>query len=108
LSIFIITGIMMSTLAELIKQREALDAQITQIRQAELADAIGKFRALVAEHGLTAEDVFGAAKRGPKASGGTKNPVAPKYRDAVTGQTWTGRGMAPKWIEGKDRAQFAI
>ena len=98
----------MSTLAELIKQREALDAQIAQTRQTELADAIGKVKALVAEHGLTAEDVFGSAKRGPKASGATKNPVAPKYRDAATGQTWTGRGKAPKWIDGKDRAQFVI
>ncbi len=98
----------MSTLSELIKQREALEAQITQARQTELADAIGKVRALVAEHGLTAQDIFGGAKRSPKAAGASKNPVAPKYRDAATGQTWTGRGKAPKWIEGKDRAQFVI
>lgn len=98
----------MSTLAELIKQREALEAQITQVRQTELADAIGKVKALVAEHGLTAEDIFGGSKRGPKAANTSKNPVAPKYRDPATGQTWTGRGKAPKWIEGKDRAQFVI
>ena len=98
----------MSTLAELIKQREALEAQIAQVRQTELADAIGKVKALVAEFGLTAQDVFGGAKRGPKAAGTVKNPVAAKYRDAATGQTWTGRGKAPKWIEGKDRAQFVI
>ena len=98
----------MSTLAELIKQREALDAQIAQARQTELADAIGKVRALVAEYSLTAQDIFGGAKRGPKAAGPSKNPVAPKYRDAATGQTWTGRGKAPKWIDGKDRAQFVI
>jgi DNA-binding protein H-NS len=98
----------MSTLAELIKQREALEAQIAQARQTELADAIGKVRALVAEHGLTTQDIFGGAKRGPKASSASKNPVAPKYRDPATGQTWTGRGKAPKWIEGKDRAQFVI
>lgn len=98
----------MSTLAELIKQREALEAQIAQTRQTELANAIGKVKALIAEYGLTAQDVFGGAKRGPKAAGPTKNPVAAKYRDATTGQTWTGRGKAPKWIEGKDRAQFVI
>ena len=34
--------------------------------------------------------------------------VAAKYRDPVTGQTWTGRGKAPKWIDGKDRNQFVI
>jgi DNA-binding protein H-NS len=106
--IFTTTGIMMSTLAELVKQRQALDAQIEQARQTEIADALGKVKALVAEYSLTAQDIFGASKRGPKAAGASKNPVAPKYRDAGTGQTWTGRGKAPKWIEGKDRAQFVI
>lgn len=24
---------------------------------------------------------------------------APKYRHAATGETWTGRGMAPKWVQ---------
>ena len=42
---------------------------------------------------------------GSSASGvGTGGKVAPKYRDPATGQTWTGRGKAPKWIDGKDRS----
>lgn len=98
----------MSTLAELIKQREALESQITQARQTELADVINKVKALVDEFALTSQDIFGGAKRGPKATSGSIKPVAPKYLDAATGQTWTGRGKAPKWIEGKDRAQFVI
>ena len=97
----------MSSLAELIKQREALEAQIEAARKAANADAIAKVKELVAEFGLTAQDIFGGAKRGRKA-GGSTNTVAPKYRDPATGATWTGRGKAPKWIEGKDRAQFAI
>ncbi len=96
----------MTTVAQLIAQKEALEAQIAAARKAENADAIAKVKALVAEHGLTAQDIFGGAKRGPKASGAGK--VAPKYRDPATGTTWTGRGKAPKWIDGKDRAQFAI
>ena len=40
-----------------------------------------------------------------KSNGGK---VAAKYRDPATGQSWTGRGKAPKWIDGKDRAQFLI
>ena len=38
----------------------------------------------------------------------TGNKVAPKYIDPVSGNTWTGRGKAPKWIDGKDRAPFLI
>ena len=96
----------MSTLAELIKQREALETQIAQVRQNELANTVAKVKALVVEFGLTAQDIFG--KSAAKPAGASKNPVAPKYRDPSTGQTWTGRGKAPKWIDGKDRAQFAI
>jgi DNA-binding protein H-NS len=97
----------MTTLAQLIQQRDALEAQIEAARKAAIADAVAKVKALVAEHGLTADDVFGGTKRGPKAAA-ARGAVAPKYRDPATGATWTGRGKAPKWIDGKDRAQFAI
>ena len=98
----------MSTLAELIKRRESLETQIAEARQTELADALAKVKALVSEFGLTSQDIFSKDKRATKAPGASKNPVAPKYRDPSTGQTWTGRGKAPKWIDGKDRAQFVI
>lgn len=94
----------MTTVAQLLEQKAALEAQIEAVRKAENADAIAKVKALVTEHGLTQQDIFGGAKRGRKASGS----VAAKYRDPATGATWTGRGKAPKWIDGKDRAQFAI
>ena len=96
----------MTTLAELIKQKEALEAQIANTRQTELADAISKVKALVSEHGLTQKDVFGGSKGAKKSSGGGK--VAAKYRDSSSGQTWTGRGKAPKWIDGQDRSKFQI
>lgn len=31
-----------------------------------------------------------------------------KYRNDATGETWSGRGKAPKWIEGKDRAPYLV
>ncbi len=95
----------MATYKELLQQREALTRQIEEARQREIADAVARARALVAEYGLTAQDVFSTRKPG-KSGGGGK--VAPKYRDPATGRTWTGRGKAPKWIEGRDRNQFAI
>ena len=66
---------------------------------------MSQVRALVAEFGLTAQDVFPSG-RARSASAGTK--VAPKYRDPSTGQTWTGRGKAPKWIQNENREKFAI
>ena len=106
-TIFLSTkGNKMTTLAELIKQKEALEAQISKTRQSELSDAISKVKALVAEHGLTQKDVFGSPKGTKKSSGSGK--VAAKYRDPSSGQTWTGRGKAPKWIDGQDRSRFQI
>lgn len=97
----------MTTYQDLLKQRDALTLQIEEARKREIADAVAKARALVAEYGLTAQDVFPVGRRA-RARSGTGVKVAPKYRDPATGMTWTGRGKAPKWIEGKDRAQFLI
>ena len=91
---------------ELLQQREALEQAIAAARQREISDAVAKVRELVAEFGLTAQDVFPG--RAPKVAGKSANKVAAKYRDPATGQTWTGRGKAPKWIDGKDRNQFVI
>ena len=100
----------MTSYKELLKQREALEQQISEARRRELSDAVAQVRALVAEHGLTVQDVFPSGKSAGKAArsttAGTK--VAPKYRDPATGQTWTGRGKAPKWIQNQDRTAFAI
>ncbi|MDR2128886.1 MAG: H-NS histone family protein [Burkholderiaceae bacterium] len=99
----------MSSYQDLLRQKEALDRQIEEARKREIADAVTRVRAVIAEYGLTERDVFSGIRssRGRKsATAGTK--VAPKYRDPATGATWTGRGKAPKWIEGKDRAQFAL
>jgi DNA-binding protein H-NS len=94
----------MTTYQELLKQREALDAQIAEVRKGEFANAVSQARQLVQEFGLTAQDIFGGARQS-KVKGTT---VAPKFRDPATGATWTGRGKPPLWIAGKDRAQFAI
>jgi DNA-binding protein H-NS len=95
----------MSTLQDLLNQRDALTLKIEEARKHEIADAVAKVRALVAQFQLTPQDVFPTGRR---ARSGTGAKVAPKYRDPATGQTWTGRGKAPKWIDGKDRAKFLI
>ena len=99
----------MTSYKELLKQREALEQQIGEARKRELSDAISQVRSLLAEFGLTAQDVFPsgrAAGKGRSSTAGTK--VAPKYRNPATGETWTGRGKAPKWIQNENREKFAI
>jgi len=95
----------MTAYKDLLAQREALNKQIEEARKTEIESAIAKARELVAEYGLTADDVF--AKAASKA-GKKIGTVAPKYRDPQTGATWTGRGREPLWIAGKNRSSFTI
>jgi DNA-binding protein H-NS len=94
---------------ELLKQRDALEQAIASAREREISEAVRKARELVAEFGLTVQDIFPAGRGAAKSAGkSTGNKVAPKYRDPTTGQTWTGRGKAPKWIDGQDRNKYLI
>jgi len=94
----------MSSYKELLAQREQLDKQIKEVIAREKADGIAKAKLIIEQYGLSASDLF-SRKAGVKGAGGK---VAPKYRNPSTGETWTGRGKAPKWIEGKDRSGYLI
>lgn len=95
----------MTTYTELLAQREALARQAAELDKALRAaqreaqsKVIGEIKQLMADHGLTADDLGGAiGKRGRAVSAGTK--VAAKYRNNETGETWTGRGLKPKWLQ---------
>jgi DNA-binding protein H-NS len=97
----------MATLQELIAQKEALEKLIQDTRQTELADAINQVKSLIANFGLTQEDIFGAA-RGAKKVKAEGSKVAAKYRDPVSGKEWSGRGLAPKWLQGREKSEFLI
>ena len=94
----------MSQYKDLLKQREELEAKIADARNAEIANAIAQVRQLVLDYSLTERDVFG----GVRTSSAKGSTVAPKYKDPVTGATWTGRGKPPRWIADKEREQFLI
>jgi DNA-binding protein H-NS len=101
----------MESIQELLAQKAALEKKIAEAQRTAKADAIAKVKALMAEYGLTAADLAGKAMPGPKSEPGKK--VAAKYRDPTTGQTWTGRGLKPKWLQaalsgGKSLDDFAL
>ena len=91
----------MTSLQELLAQKEALEKQIAQLKKAERSDALQNARNLVETYDLTIDELFGKQKSSGKA-------VAAKYRNPETGETWSGRGRAPRWLEGKSREDFAI
>ena len=82
-------------------QKEALERQIEHTKKQERGDAIEKVRALMAEYGLTVADLGSRSSRGKaKKAKSSGNKVAAKYRNASTGETWSGRGLQPQLAEG--------
>ncbi|MDO4723604.1 MAG: H-NS histone family protein [Comamonadaceae bacterium] len=96
----------MSELTALLQQREELEQRIQKIREQERAQAIEQVRAIVQKNDLSVTDVFGHSKAA-RQPGATKK-VAIKYMNKATGETWTGRGKPPRWIQGLDREQFKV
>ncbi|MNV74558.1 H-NS histone family protein [compost metagenome] len=90
----------MSTYKELLEKKKALDQQIAMVRKAEAKQALDEVHKLIADFGFTAQQVFPWRPAVKK--------VEAKYRDPKTGLTWSGRGRAPKWMEGKNRGDFSV
>lgn len=101
----------MSTLQELLAKRAALEQEIETTQKRERSDAISKVKSLMSEHGLTVADLAGKTSTKSGAAKGGK--VAAKYRNTATGDSWSGRGLQPKWLKaalasGKKLADFAV
>ena len=102
--------------AALEKQQAELEKQIAETLRAERSGVINQIKSLMAEHGITVGDLS-AGKPG-RPAGAPKSPaagrkVAAKYRDPESGQSWSGRGLQPKWLKaalatGKTLADFTI
>lgn len=81
--------------------KKALDTKIRSERK----EVIEKIQDLVRKYDLTADEVFSTKLSSTPAA---VRKVEPKYRDPITGATWTGRGITPKWIIDKNREDFLI
>jgi DNA-binding protein H-NS len=105
----------MATLQDLIAQKEALEREIERTKHQGRTDAIEKIRALMTEYGLSVADLAGKAGKASrgKSSKGKTAKVPAKYRDSSTGDTWSGRGLQPRWLKaalatGRKLDEFAL
>jgi len=122
----------MANYLELKSQAEDLMRQAESARKAETGAAIAEIKEKMATYGITLEDLGGraGARRGrkPKVAKAAKSakpakakatpakarkPVAAKYRNAETNETWSGRGKPPKWLKaleaaGRKREEFLV
>jgi len=94
-------------LAKLRKEREALEKKEKALMAKTNDKVLSKIVAMAKEAGLTGADIakaMGATKtkatRASKKSALAGKKVAPKYRNPANAeQTWSGRGVAPAWIQ---------
>lgn len=95
----------MPTYKEYQEQIAKLQSLAEQARQDELGDARRQVQQLMSTHGLSHADF---ALNGKTDKTSQKGKVQAKYRDPDTGATWSGRGRAPLWLNGRDKSDFAI
>jgi DNA-binding protein H-NS len=95
----------MTTYAEYVEQIAKLQSLAEAARKDEINGAIQKIKELMQLHGVTVDDLSSA--RNVKATK-AKGTVAAQFKNPETGETWTGRGRAPRWLDGKDKEQFRI
>ncbi|AJC18217.1 DNA-binding protein [Pandoraea anapnoica] len=95
----------MASYKELVAQRDKIEKQIEEARAREVAQVIAAVKQKIEEYELTAKDLGLATTDGRRRP--ARAPIAPKYRNPETGEVWSGRGRAPKWI-GKSREKFLI
>jgi DNA-binding protein H-NS len=103
----------MASLQELIDQKAAIEREITEARHVSRTEAVARILADMAENGLTVDDLAKASQKGGQPRTTTRKPVAAKYRDPASGNTWTGRGLKPRWLvaaieSGKALGDFVI
>ena len=118
----------MSNLQDIQGQIEKLQKQAADIKARDFEATVQDILAKMQSFGITVKDLTpgkrrngakGKAKSGaasgkktPAASKKTGQPVPPKFR-GPDGQTWSGRGLMPRWLsalvaEGQPRENFAI
>lgn len=90
---------------------ERLKAEAETLRQQELVDVLANIKRQIQEYGITAAQLGFLSDRLPAKP--SKPPVAVKFRDTETGETWGGVGAKPKWLRnheaaGRKKEEFAV
>ena len=95
----------MTSYAEYVEQIAKLQSLAEEARKDEINGAIHKIKELMQLHGVTVDDLTSGNRAKPSKATGS---VAAKFKNPETGETWTGRGRAPRWLDGKDRDAYRI
>ena len=95
----------MTSYAEYVEQIAKLQTLAEAARQDEIAGAVQQIKSLMQQYGISIDDLSSGRRHRMVSS---KGPVAAQFKNPETGETWTGRGRAPRWLDGKDREAYRI
>ncbi|WP_082728042.1 H-NS family nucleoid-associated regulatory protein [Burkholderia mayonis] len=97
----------MGTYEELKARLEELNRETESARLREVAAALSEIRAAILKYEIRPEQIFPNWTR-LRSPDKRRGPLPPKYRNPMTGDTWSGRGRVPKWLTGLSRDDFLI
>jgi len=101
----------MGNLTEIQNQISELQAQAEALKAAQSAEKLAAIKADIETFGFTPEQLFGAKKpSGICIKSSTPAPI--KYK-GPQGETWSGRGLAPRWMttlvaQGHTKEQYLL
>ncbi|MDR5783865.1 H-NS histone family protein [Caballeronia sp. LZ065] len=96
-------------IAKLRAQQEALDQQLAEAKEKETQHVLREIVQKMREYGISLAELMGRKTVSEPSEHTEQTPASEpsvKYRDPVSGATWSGRGRAPMWIAGKNRDEF--
>lgn len=103
----------MVNLIDIQNQIAELQKQEAQIKAQEFDKTVQEIKDKMAAFGITLADLDGG-KKAPRKTVATKssNPAPAKFR-GPNGETWSGRGLMPRWLSalvatGQKKESFAI
>lgn len=114
----------MPTLEDLLSRREQLreelaklEFEIQVVQVARRNEGIARIKGLMAQFELTTADLLAPSSSRQLAltsmPSDERPTVKPKFRDPISGKTWSARGLKPRWLadaiaRGKTLEDFAI
>ncbi|MDD2923598.1 H-NS histone family protein [Rhodoferax sp.] len=105
----------MTSLIDIQNQIALLQKQADELKAKEFDKTVQEILAKMEAFGITLDDLQGGKARGRKVTnkpGKSSNPAPAKYR-GPNGETWSGRGLMPRWLaalvaQGQSKESFAI
>ena len=84
------------TYLEIQAEIKELQDHAEQVRRHELTNVIGAIKDQIVKYGITQADLFGTASAAKPRIPSAGKPA--KYRDPISGATWSGHGRNPAWV----------